>query len=48
MNKKEDKKMLSATILLYKQKVAQTPEVKKMIQKLQQRLDKLNKNKWME
>ena len=42
MNKKEDKKMLAETILLYKQKVKQTPEVKKIIQELQQKLDKLD------
>ena len=41
MTKQEDRKMLVETILLYKDK-AQSPEVKKMIQKLQQQLDKLD------
>mgnify|MGYP003121205407 FL=1 len=45
MSKKEDQRMLLDTILLYKQKIDQTPRIKKFIQKLQQRLDKLNKSK---
>ena len=42
MNKKEEKKMLTDNILFYKQKVKQTPEVKKIIHNLQQKLDKLD------
>jgi hypothetical protein len=42
MTKKEDRKALIETILLYKEKIRQTPGIKTMIQKLQQKLDKLN------
>jgi len=38
MNKKDDKRALIETILLYKEKIKQTPAIKKMIQKLQQKL----------
>ena len=42
MSKKDDKKALIETILLYKEKTKKTPGIKTMIQKLQQKLDKLN------
>ena len=44
MSKKDDRKMLIETILFYKTKT-QTPGMKKQIQKLQQKLDKLNDKK---
>ena len=46
MTKKDDRKALIETILFYKEKINQTPGVKALIQKLQQKLDKLDdKNK---
>jgi len=40
--KSDTKKVITATILLYKQKVNQTAEVILAIQKLQQKLDSIN------
>lgn len=45
MSRSEDYRMILETMRLYKQKVEQTPEIKMFIQKLQQRLDKLNYGK---
>jgi len=46
MSKAEDRKALIETILLYKEKIHQTAGVKEIIQRLQQKLDKLDdKNK---
>ena len=45
MSKKEDRKALIETILFYKEKINQTPGIKAMIQKLQQKLDKLDDKK---
>ena len=44
MSKKDDIQMLIDTILFYKTKT-QTRDMKKRIQKLQQKLDKLNDKK---
>jgi len=44
MSKKDDIQMLIDTILFYKTKT-QTRDMKKQIQKLQQKLDKLNDKK---